>query len=87
MCLSGMIVGVYVWASRHINQRDKHPCATDLVYRDVCEQVQKAASSERARNREEITEAHHLMTERFGELKTDMKEGFKEVKELIRNTG
>lgn len=72
----GFVVGCYVWCSRHINNRRKHPCADDLVYKDVCE-------SERHRLEDCMESGLKNVDMRIGELKIDVKDGFREVKKLI----
>lgn len=74
----GAIIGVYVWVARHIAARKKHPCSDDLVFRDVCE-------SERRRIDDCLEGAERRTEQRFKEVKEDMKTGFTEVKDLIRN--
>ena len=76
----GAIIGVYVWVARHITARKKHPCADNVVYRDVCE-------SERRRIDDCIEGAERRTEQRFKEVKDDMRNGFNEVKELIKNGG
>jgi len=72
----GLVVGCYVWCSRHINNRRKHPCADDIVSKEVCK-------SERRRLEDCMEGGLKNVNTRITELKGDVKEGFKEVKELI----
>jgi len=76
LTIVGLVVGCYVWCSRHINNRKKHPCADDLVYKGVCE-------SERRRLEDCMENGLKNVDMRLSELKSDVKDGFKEVKELI----
>lgn len=86
------IIGVYVtlilyyrWVSKHTSDNSIHPTKSALVYTAVCEQVQKANDTEH-RHLEDCLEAEEERTgERFHELKTDMSNGFKEIKQCIRD--
>ncbi len=68
------ILGFIAWVTKHITNSKKHPCKSDIVFKDVCEAKQDCIESE-IKN----------VNKRLDELKTDMKEGFDGVKELIRN--
>lgn len=72
----GLVVGCYVWVSKHINNRKKHPCSEDIVLKGVCE-------SERRRLEDCMENGLKNVDMRLSELKSDVKDGFKEVKELI----
>ena len=69
------IGGCYLFIFRHILKRDKHPCGSKLVYKDVCDKTQDCIEAE-IKN----------VNERLGELKTDMKDGFGRLEELIKNS-
>jgi hypothetical protein len=72
-----LVAAAIVAVVKHINNNQKHPCKKDIVFSDVCEpkmkQVTDCIESEIADRKEA-----------YRELRNDMKEGFGEIKELIR---
>jgi len=76
VAIFGAIIGVYIFLFRHVREPKKHPCSDDLVYKDVCQANQNCLEGE-------IKNVNSRLTE----LKTDLKDGFTEVKALIRNGG
>ena len=79
----GAILVLQRWVSGHIADRRKHPCVDEVVYKDVCEQVQTQNISERTHLEDCIEGESKRTGERFKELKQDMQRGFDEVKALI----
>lgn len=72
----GICVGIVAWVTKHITNSKKHPCKSDIVFKDVCEAKQDCLENE-LKN----------INNRVGELKDDMKNGFDRVENLIRNGG
>jgi hypothetical protein len=73
-----LFVGVLIFLVRHAANSKKHPCKDDIVFRDVCD--------EKAKRLEDCIEgAIKRSNEQHKELKEDMRRGFTEVKELIKN--
>ena len=73
----GAIFTLYRWVSAHISERKKHPCADDIVYKDVC--------TEKHKGFEECVEGEILnLTKNFDDFKETTKDNFDEVKRLIR---
>lgn len=70
--------------SAHMADRRKHPCADDVVFKDVCDQVQITNSKEHNFLNDCLERVEEQTGKRFAELKTDMKDGFKELTELIK---
>lgn len=60
------------WVTKHMTNSQKHPCKKDIVFKDVCEVKQDCIENE-IKN----------VNNRLAELKTDMKEGFQEIKVLV----
>ncbi len=90
--LFSAIIGVYVivilyyrWVSKHTSDSSIHPSKDALVYEDVCEKVQETNKIEH-KHLEDYIEAQEARTEKkFGELKTDMHNGFSDLKQCIRD--
>jgi len=65
--------GLSAWLFRHITNGKKHPDADAVVYRDVCEQVQKRIENtvnlEIAAMRQQIQNLDEKLEDRFDELK------------------
>lgn len=57
---------------KHTANNDRHPDASQVVYKDVCEKCSDANTTE-----------HKHQSEALSELKVDMRDGFKEIKTLI----
>ena len=73
-----IITGAIAWIACHITNSEKHPCKKDVVYKDVCEVKSK--------NLEDCLENEvRESKERYAELKEDMRLGFDEIKQLIKN--
>lgn len=76
--LIGAIVGIYGWFLKHISASRRHPCADNIVFQDVCDAEKKRL--------EDCIEGEVKRSEqRHTELRQDMKDGFAEIKELIKN--
>ena len=72
----GAIGGCYLFVFKHILKRDKHPCSSKLVYKDVCEKTQDCLEGE-IKN----------VNKRLDELKGDLSKRFDRVEQLIINGG
>lgn len=90
--MTGLIGGTYLaiialqrWISGHIANRSKHPCTDEIVYKDVCEQVQITSAKEHKYLSDCIERIEKQTGEKFDDLKKDMKDGFEEIKNLIRD--
>ncbi len=81
----GAIFVVYRWVSKHISNSQKHPCKDDIVFEDVCTERGKANDQAHDHLKESIVAAITKSDEQHQELKVDMKEGFAEIKTLIKN--
>jgi len=79
------IIGLYGWVAKHTTSSKKHACTDDLVYEDVCDERGKANEAAHDHLKEGIAAAIHRSDEQHIELKADMREGFSEIKTLIRN--
>ena len=76
--LTAGILTLVGWIGKHITNSKKHPCKTDVVYKDVCEQKHKGF--------EDCVESElKNLNCRVTELKTDMKAGLVEIKQMIKN--
>lgn len=64
--------------AKHISNSAKHPCKKDIVFKNVCQPNMKWLGD---CIEKEIIDRK----EAFKQLREDMKTGFEEVKELIRN--
>lgn len=75
----------YRWVSKHTSDSSIHPSKDALVYGDVCEQVQITNKTEH-QHLGGCIEAQEARTEKkFVELKTDMNNGFKDLKQCVRD--
>ncbi len=72
--VSAPVLGLYAWFLKHVTGGNRHPKAEDVVYRDVCDERGKANEVE-----------HKHLKEGIDELKSDVRTGFNEVKDLIRS--
>jgi len=81
----GAIFVVYCWVGKHISSSEKHPSKGSLVYQDVCKERGKANETSHNHLKEGIQQAIARSDERHIELKKEMKEGFTEIKTLIKN--
>lgn len=81
------IIGVYVWVARHIANSKKHPCKDDIVFGNVCDARGKANEQAHEYLQKGIEAAIAKSDEQHVELKRDVKDGFTELKTLIRNNG
>ena len=71
------IIGVYIFLFKHIGN-GKHPDSSKVVYKDVFE-------SEVGRIDDCIEGSINNLNRRIDELRVDVKDGFADVKELIKN--
>ncbi len=71
--VSAPVLGLYAWFLKHVTGSNRHPKADDLVYRDVCDERGKANDAE-----------HKHLKEGIDELKVDVRNGFNEIKNLIK---
>ena len=71
--MATVVGGLSAWLFRHITNGKKHPDADAIVYRDVCEQVQKRIENtvnlEIAAMRQQIQNLDEKLEDRFAELK------------------
>lgn len=81
----GAIFVVYRWVGKHISDTERHPSKDNLVYLDVCNERGKANDTEHNHLKEGIQQAINRSDEQHQELKKDMKEGFTEIKTLIKS--
>ena len=72
--VSAPIIGLYAWFLKHVTSSNRHPKGEDLVYREVCDERGKANDAE-----------HQHLKEGIDELKVDVRTGFHDLKELIKN--
>ena len=84
--LGTAVIGLFGWFAKHTTNVKKHACTEDLVFSDVCKE--KGRSNELAHSHlgNSIEAAIRKSDEQHKELKTDMRDGFNEIKSLIRNT-
>lgn len=68
------ILGFIGWVTKHMTNSKKHPCKSDIVFKDVCEAKQDCIESE-IKN----------INNRLDDIKVDMKDGFGRVERLIKN--
>lgn len=74
------LVALFGWLAKHISNTKKHPCKDDIVFQDVCD--------ERSRRLQDCIENEVTVSkERYETLAKKVDDGFREVKELIRNNG
>jgi len=71
------IIGVYIFLFKHIGN-GKHPDSNKVVYKDVFE-------SEIGRIDDCVEGTINNLNRRIDELRADVKTGFADVKEFIRN--
>ena len=76
--LGAIIVGTIFSITRHIINTDKHPCKKDIVYKDVCDTKHKGLD-------DCIEGKINSLDQKFEIMREDMKEGFRDVKQLIKN--
>ena len=81
------LVALFGWLAKHISNTNKHPCGSDIVFKDVCEERGKANEQAHQHLKEGITAAIARSDKQHNELKTDMKSGFTEIKTLIIQNG
>ena len=82
-----VLICYYHWFSTHISDSVIHPHSDTVVYKDVCEGVQKFFIAEN-KHHVDCLEAQEQRTEKsFDELKKSMDAGFAELKKLIRESG
>lgn len=74
IAIFGTIIGVYVWVSAHISNRNRHPSANSIVYSDTCEARRDCIENSVKHLEKKVNEHHEYNKERF-----------EEIKELIRN--
>lgn len=74
----GLIAGVWGWLLKHCSNSRKHPCADNLVFKDVCR-------SERKRIDDCMESEIEERKERYKELKEDINNRFDRLEELIKN--
>ncbi len=73
-----LITGVVATVARHITNPDRHPDKTDIVYKDVCEIKHKSI--------EDCFEGKIMaLDEKFDNFRNDIKDNFKEIKDLIKS--
>ena len=80
------LVGLYAWFIRHATGTNRHPKSDDLVYGDVCDERGKANEQAHKGLKESIEAAIAKSDEKHAELKADVKCGFTEIKNLIRES-
>ena len=80
----GPIVGLYAWLLKHATGTNRHPKADDLVYNDVCSERGKANEQAHVHLKEGIDAAIARSDEQHKELKTDMRTGFSEIKQILQ---
>ena len=68
------MIGLFGWLAKHISNTKKHPCKDDVVFKDVCDAKQNGLENE-IKN----------LSNRVTDLRIDMKDGFCELKTLIKN--
>jgi len=74
------LVALFGWLAKHISNTKKHPCKDDIVFGDVCD--------ERSRRLQDCIENEvKVSKERYETLAKKVDDGFRDVKELIRNNG
>ena len=78
----GMVAGAYVaiigvvWKmSAHTSDRNHHPDAEHLVYRDTCEAKREAMKTGIGNNGDRIRELKEYMQDEFKEIKSLIKDG------------
>ena len=70
------VVALFGWFLKHVTGDRKHPCADNLVYRDVCD--------ERSKRIEHCLEGAIKRSEQqYQDLKTDMKDGFDRIEKKL----
>lgn len=82
--MAGM-VALFTWIGKHTSNSSKHPCSSNLVFKDVCEERGKANTQEHKHLSKGIEHAIARSNEQHLELKNSMKDGFTEIKTLIQN--
>ena len=78
------LIGLYGWLIRHVSGPNRHAKADDLVFTDVCAERGNANTEAHKNLKEGIEAAIARSDEKHIELKADMKIGFSEIKDLIR---
>lgn len=79
------IIGVYRWVSCHVNEKKKHPCSDDLVFQDVCDARGETNDQAHDHLTKAIDDAVIRSADQHKEMKSDVKAGFTEIKQLIQN--
>lgn len=79
------IISIYSWVSKHMSKSNIHAEGDKLVYKDVCTLTEESNIREHNKLSDCIEGAEERTKERFEDLIRRMENGFKEVKDLIRN--
>lgn len=72
--IAAPILGFAGWVTKHITNSKKHPCKSDIVFKDVCETKQDCIEGE-IKN----------LSNRVDDMKKDMNRGFDRLEAAIRN--
>ena len=72
-----MVIG---WIAKHITNSKKHPCKTDIVFKEVCE-------SERRRIEDCVEGELKNLSARVTELRDDTKAGLTKIEQMIIKNG
>lgn len=75
---------MFGWLLKHCSDNNKHPNKNKVVYKDVCATEHKRVADNFAALKHSDEQHQQETMRRYDDLKTDMKEGFKRIENLVK---